>query len=172
MQEHRLQEVREVLGNHIYPGEEFRVRWEDERLEVVPLDGRSALVQDDDELYGLLLVVNERISNAGTGLAFVGLGLTAFVVLSIAFTWFPNITGSLDELRSWWFYAAAGLAGLVVTGWLTGMRERVAFRASERELDRELDRARISRYALLAMIKDDDELDSLTEMLKAVPSEE
>ncbi len=168
MQEHRIQEVREMLQDHLHPGEEFRVRWQDDRLDVTPLQGHSSLVHDESELYGLLMTVNERISNAGTGLAFFGLGATLFAILALALDWFE--IKETQNLRNWWVYVLMASGGLVVTGWLTGLQENAAFRASERELERALDQARLSRYTLLTMIKDDDELDSLTELLKKTPA--
>ncbi|MDJ0974429.1 MAG: hypothetical protein QNJ98_08230 [Planctomycetota bacterium] len=167
MQEYRIQELRNALRDHLSPGESFRAYWQDDELRVVPDEGDAGLVYEDKAFYGMLLTINERVSNAGTTLALFGLGLSAFVILSIAFNWFPDLTGGLDDLRAWWFYVMAGLAGLVFTGWLTGFRERAAFRETERDLEDGLDRLGLTRYALLAIINDDEELSSLVEMLKS-----
>lgn len=167
MQAHRIREVEELLRGHLYPDEAFRVVWESGELTVVPGEGEEARLPDDPDFHGQLLSLNERISDAGSLLALFGLGGTLFVILAIAFDAFPNVTGSLDILRAWWFYVVAAVAGLALTTSLTSLRERAVFRRAASELDDGLERHGLSRYALLSIINDDDDLSSLVEMLKS-----
>lgn len=119
----------------------------------------SALRDSDPELYGYLIVVNDRISNA-TGC----LWPTALLLATLAAC--GAVAQFRPDLAFWWVYAIiVVIAGVL---WILGneWREQVVYLQTRDELFSRLTRANLSRDRLLALVASDTQLSNLTSKLK------
>lgn len=161
----KYQEIAEALDGLLREGEqlvvsqiegEVRVREmvEDEE-EVV-----SSLRDTDPDLYGYLIVVNDRISNA-TGC------LWPTVLLALTIAACGAVASFRPDLSFWWVYTLIVIGGCVI--WVLGneWREQVVYWHNRPDLFARLNAASLSRDRLLAVVASDSQLSSLTGKLKA-----
>ena len=160
----KYQEIAEALDGLLREGEQLvvsRVEGEVHVREMVEDEDAvvSSLRDSDPELYGYLIVVNDRISNA-TGC------LWPTFLLALAIGACGALASFRPDLAFWWTYAVI----VVVAGvmWVLGneWREQVVYHQNRGELFARLSSANLSRERLLAVVAADAQLSSVTSKLK------
>jgi len=126
----------------------------------------SPLKETHKELYGMLLVINQRIKNVGTSLIwFLGVAVLALCV-AIHMRWIENVFGiPAERLRGFGVYALLVVVAFVLFALSTQFREQQIYRAAKPDILRSLKDNGISTERLLAEIADDGRLEAIREKL-------
>ena len=177
----RRDDVARALEPLLQPGDLFLVCRDEDAVAVTPLPSdvlgtRSPLRLLNPELYGLLLAIDQRISDASGCLPKL-IATTGAVALSFAvhgrlfhgLTAEPRLHHLLDELRSGWTYALIGvvaLAALIIT---QGWQERLAYERERRALSERLLRERAIPYEVVSQMEGDDSLSFVSKHMKRDP---
>ncbi|MDP6636836.1 MAG: hypothetical protein QGG42_18200 [Phycisphaerae bacterium] len=129
-------------------------------------DKSSDLKETHKDLYGTLMVVNQRIDNVGTMLFWI-LGIAALAVcVSIHMRWFDSIFGvSVEQLRGFGVYSLIMIGAFVVFAIATNYKENMIYSAAKSGILESLMRDSISVESLLADIADDKKLTRIKEKL-------
>ncbi len=109
--------------------------------------------KDQDELLGLLLSVNQKLSDAGTGI----MGFSFFLYVALAVTLFFDLGSHYDySLRgydSWVTYAAGFAVLFVISSYLSGLMEKITYLWQKDRINQALMRRGISTYVLISKIE-------------------
>ena len=127
---------------------------------------RVSLRDSDEELYGLLLLANQKVSNVGTMLVWV-LGIVGLLIcVAIHMRWVPTLLGiPVDELRGFGVYTLIMLLVFTLFYWVTSVQERQIYGRMRPELLARLRDQQMSVQVLLARIADDDDLEDIRDQL-------
>jgi hypothetical protein len=119
------------------------------------------------DLYGLLLVVDERVGDVGTAsIWFVALGALALCV-ALHMQWLSGLLGEdVEKLRGIWVYILIGVAAFVFYSAVTAARERRVYARFRDEISEAMERNDFDKYTLIAEIQDDPALKQVAELLK------
>lgn len=171
-------EIMRVCEPLLNEGETWVVgRASDGTMNVAPAsdsdDRRSTLQQTHPELYGALLVANERLNDS------FGCGLMAVAVLSVLLPclaihgqvlhdFFPDPEAQriLEGLRSWWTYTIAAFVGLAfwikVNEWI----EAIGYVSERRAVEEYIAASGLNRLQVLAAIEGDGSVAIVSKRLK------
>lgn len=122
----------------------------------------------NEELLGLLFSVNQKLSDTGTGI----MSLAFFLYLAFITTLFFDLGAaygySLLEYDSWLTYVVVLIVGVLVSGFLAGVQEKLVFRRHAAKLDTEMAQNGISPLVVIAKIEKSPglELQNVVEKLK------
>ncbi len=163
----RTGQIVRAVEHLIQPGEAWTVRKDQEaRIEVVR-DTKSTLSSTNPELYGRLLNVSERLSNAGGSLCIWGPIGVLVLCLGLHLNWFEGVLGdAADRFRSIWFYILAAFVSFFAFGGIARYWERFKYGQFRDAVLRALDEAKISPHRLIADIEGDGALEHLADQLK------
>jgi hypothetical protein len=129
------------------------------------------LRDEHEELYGMLLLANQKISNVGTAAVWLMIVGTITVCVGIHKNWVDNIAGiDIVKLQGWGVYVLITIVTFILFSFYTGIRERGEYQRIKPEIIKYLRTQGISIYSLLAKIEDDPNLSSIAEQLKDDPS--
>jgi hypothetical protein len=133
-------------------------------------DERLSLREEHEELYGILLLANQKIKDVGTTLIWVlGVGVLAFCV-AIHLRWFDTVLGiSVEEVRSVWVYVLLAVCAFVLFFVYTQAREKVLYRSFKPAILSYLRDKDISIYSMVARIEGDSSLSDIAEKLMEDP---
>ena len=122
------------------------------------------------ELYGLMLMANQRILAAGSRLIwFAILGVLGLSV-GIHMEWFPEVFGlPVEKLQSWWVYLLIVLAGFLLNGLVVSWLEKIAWARFRDVVHKERRKQNISVPVLLTWLEDNIELSRLAQYLQTGP---
>ncbi|GAB6043214.1 hypothetical protein [Endothiovibrio diazotrophicus] len=106
-----------------------------------------------DELLGLLLSVNQKLSDAGTGI--MGFFLLLYVALAVIlfFDLGAGYDYPLHRYDSWVTYAAGLVVVFIVAGYLSGLQEKLTYLRQKGRIEQALLKRGISRHLLIAKIE-------------------
>jgi len=126
----------------------------------------SSLKETHKDLYGLLMLVNQRIDNVGTSLIWILiLGVIAACV-SIHMRWFDAVLGiPVEKLRGFGVYTLMAIAAFLVFVVVTEFREKRIYHAAKPEILEMLRQNDLSVEALLADIANDKNVDKIKDKL-------
>jgi hypothetical protein len=131
----------------------------------------SGLRDEHEELYGMLLLANQKIGNVGTAAVWLMIVGTITVCVGIHKNWLDNIGGiDIAKFQGWGVYVLITVVTFILFSFYTGVRERGEYQRIKPEIIKYLRQQQISIYSLLAKIEDDPNLSSIAEQLKDDPS--
>jgi hypothetical protein len=167
----RRQAVAEALDPVLEEGDEFHVRCRDG---VIVVSEASAAVcrEQHPKLYGRLLSLNAELIQAGRGLVFVPLMVTAFFCLGLDLGWWNTAAQSWGvpdlpaHLRSAWFYLLLFVLVLVLVRRVAERRERAVYREERAELAGLIASEGLDTDRLLALIEGDEAVARIGAQLK------
>jgi hypothetical protein len=130
-------------------------------------DSATSIKHRHPELYGKLLEVNAALQDAGGALVFVYLILLLGIYCGLWFEWYKRIPllAGID-LGNVWIYALVFV--LVFGAWIGHFQllQWHCYRQSRQEIIDFADRAKVTRYQLLAEIEKDSAVRDVAEALK------
>ncbi|NNE01245.1 MAG: ABC transporter ATP-binding protein [Pirellulaceae bacterium] len=128
------------------------------------------LAEEDPELYGLLLLANQKISNVGTSAVWL-CGIAALgLCVALHMKWLDDLTGiDFDNARGWGVYfLICTTAFALFAFWNTAM-ERSAYRKMRDDVFESLRRSDRSVYNLITAMQNDEALKNIAEHVKDDP---
>jgi hypothetical protein len=157
----------ESLRERVLDGEGAAAPSENGSVPVSPGEDEDDRESELVELRGMMLSLNEQISDVGTNLIFVLAVLVALACLAIHLRWLGGGVGeALEGLRSVWFYLFLFLAGFTVFGVYTEFAAKRVFQRRKRKLYDAIDKSAVGRAELLAKIADDESVKDLAEQMR------
>ena len=154
--EEREQDIADQLAGVLDEGERWLVACRGGRIDVRPAEAASLkpFSEEQPELYGYLLAVNEVLSDAGTGFVMTSMFVAAAICLAIHMEWIDRLLRiEIERLQSVWSRVRPGATFFVPDGW-PGI-EAIAYRRHRNDL---LARCPRLHERLLARIAGDDQL--------------
>ena len=119
------------------------------------------------ELYGRLLIANERIENAGTVVIWLMIALVIGVCATIHMAWVPAIFGiPVARLQSWIVYLLIAVGVFVVYCFYSTLAEKRAYQAVRQPVYEYLQKHHLTVPWLIAQINGDDSVDDIAEQLR------
>ncbi len=130
----------------------------------------SAFQEAHEELYGFLLLANQKIANVGTALVwFIGASVFALCV-TIHMRWVDHVFWiPIERLRSVLVYLLIAILSFMAYVIVSTLRERAVYYRFKPELLMFLQRDNVSVYSLLSLIDRDRRLKDLAEQIKDDP---
>jgi hypothetical protein len=167
LEEQRQADLRRHLEEAVFEGESFLVSRQDGELEVEPAPGASRIRRADEELYGVLLSIEQCLADAGRiwrWLVRIGV-LTAVIALELG--WIERI-GQVNaaRLRSWWLYLLLAVCGFVVNILITEAATHRVYARRRDELHEAIEKSGLNRYRVLSLIETDGTLTHVARLLK------
>lgn len=130
----------------------------------------SDLKEDHEELYGLLLLANQKISNVGTSSIWVMAIIVLAICVSLHMRWVTDIAGiPVDDFRSVGVYVLISVSTFYLYTVVTNFQERAVYLQIKPEIEIYLQRYHLSYYNLLSQIQDDDDLNDIATKIKDDP---
>ena len=127
----------------------------------------QCLPKEDPELYGLLLLADQKISNVGSTLVWVILVATLGSCVALHMHWLDKVTGlDFDAGRGIGVYILICVSSFAFFSFVNGILERSAYRAMREELLGVIQRRNRSIYNLIAEIQSDEDLTNIAEQIK------
>ena len=167
--EERKIRIAAALEEVVWPGETWTIRRVGAKFEVEEGD-RSSLADSQPELYGRLLQINEKLSEAGGSLIIVAMIATLAACIGIHLHWLEQLVGpKIDAVRSFWFYGFALVAAFFGSLYSAKAWEGVVYRRLRDNLLRAISDAGLTPHKVLVQIEGDDALDDLADQLKTDP---
>ncbi len=119
------------------------------------------------DLYGMLLLVNQRLCNAGSALLIWILVVAVLALcVSIHMRWFDSIFGvPVEQVRGFGVYTLIVVVSFTLVGVLTTYREKIIYSSAKPAILENLRENDISVECLLADIVDDKKLSEIREKL-------
>ncbi len=142
--------------------------WEPEEIESWDGSDEVEFFREHEELYGLLLMVDQKLENAGDGLVAVFIPGTLGLCVAIHLEWFPDFLGlPVAKFQSFWFFLLLGILALTIIGAGTNSQKQMIYRRFRPEILDYLATHQISGYQLIARIEGQAALSDVAEILKA-----
>ena len=127
----------------------------------------SDLAEDDPDLYGLLLLADQKISNVGTTQVWFWLMFALGLCIGLHMKWFDQATGAnFDSFRGIGVYIFVWVTAFSLFVLINGMQERSMYRSMRDEILDALRRSDRSIYQLIADMQHDPSLSNISEQLK------
>ena len=126
----------------------------------------TCIKDTNKDLYGMLMVVNQRIGNAGTLLFWIVAIPVLALCVSIHMRWFDSIFGvPVEQMRGFGVYALIAVLAFLGFGVVTNYKEKTIYSAAKPAILENLRLNDISVEYLLADRADDKELAQIREKL-------
>ncbi|MFT6836328.1 MAG: hypothetical protein ACJA0H_002377 [Francisellaceae bacterium] len=121
----------------------------------------------DKELYGALLLANERISSAGGNLVIVFIILGIVISFGVHGHWIERWIGvDLASIHNWYFYISCPIICFLIAVMLCSIPSNRAYKRYRPDILRLANQAGMSQYRLIAMIGSDKDLKDIADCLK------
>lgn len=168
LEEKRIAELTERIEDFLCEGEEFVIRCQEDEIEVLPAQQASLVRRNHEELYGLLLSLNQQLGEAALIPRWIVRFLVYATILAVHLDWFTglNIPVNFSKLQSWWFYGLLFLIGFAVNTLLKEWRQHRIYAHRRPEFLNVLQQSGLAKYRLLTQIEDDAALEEVSQMLK------
>ena len=126
----------------------------------------SDFKEDNKELYGLLMSVNERVTNVGSNLIWI-LGVAVFALcVTIHMRWVDTIFGiPIDRVRGFSVYILMFLVAFVIITLFSQIRENMVYQAAKPYILRKMQESGLSAETLIAEISEDQDLKEIREKI-------
>jgi hypothetical protein len=165
--EDRKIKIAVALDDVVWPGETWIIRRKGAKFEVEE-GNRSSLADDHPELYGRLLQVNERVSEAGGWMVIVGMLCTLAFCVAVHLDWLVPLAGDkLEPVRSFWFYGFALVLAFFAFAGLAKLWEGVVYRRYRDSMLQSIEKAGTTPQVVLVQIEGDESLDDLADRMKS-----
>lgn len=165
----REQEIADALAGLLDDGERWVVACRNGRIDVRPAEAASLkpFSEEQPDLYGYLLSVNEVLSDAGTSFVVTSMFVAAAVCLAIHMEWIDTLLRiEIERLQSVWVYSFALAATFFGSGHVALWIEAMAYRRHRGDLLLAIRQSGFTLNRLLARIAGDEELGKVAERLK------
>ncbi len=165
----REQDIADALAGVLDEGERWLVACRSGRIDVRPAEAASLkpFSEEQPDLYGYLLAVNEVLSEAGTGFVMTSMFVVAAICLAVHMEWIDRLLRiEIERLQSVWVYAFALAATFFGSGQVALWIESMAYRRHREELLRAIRSSGFTLKRLLARIAGDGQLGKVAERLK------
>lgn len=127
-----------------------------------------ALKQDHPELYGRLLIANEKVENVGTLSIWLMLAFVLGACVTIQMAWIDTVLGvPVQRLQGWGVYALIAVVSFVIYCIYTHFAEKAAFRNVRQPIIQYLNSYNLSVPWLIAQIENDSSVSDVAEQLKS-----
>lgn len=168
LEEKRIAELTERIEDFLCEGESFLIRCQDEEIEVLPAQQANPIRQNHEELYGLLLSLNQQLAEAAVIPRWFVRFLVFSMILGLHLEWFSGLALPIDwaKLQSWWVYLLIFLLGYAFNSLLKEWRQHQIYAHRRGELMQHLNESGLGRYRLLTQIEEEPNLSEVSHMLK------
>jgi len=165
MSDDRTGEVQDALSDVLENGDRFVVSKHDGTIAVVVAP--SKLKEEQPQLYGTLLSLNQALVDAGGLLTIFFLVGAAGISVALHVHLLDTLIGPrAEDLRSVWLYLFLLVAAFVVGGQIATMIERSTFNNAREEVLAEIENAKLERMTVLTLIEGDPALSNVAEHLR------
>ncbi len=168
LEEKRISELTERIENFLCEGEAFLIRFQEDELEVLPAEQASPIRRNHEELYGLLLSINQQLAEAALIPRWVVRLLVLTWILALHLEWFSGLPVPFDisKLQSGWVYALIAVFGFAVNSLFKEWRQHRIYADRRGELLTQIAETGLSKYRVVTHLQDDGELSDISHMLK------
>ena len=174
LEEKRIAELTERVDGFLCEGESFLIRRQDDELEVVPAESVNPIRRNHEDLYGLLLSLNQELADAALIPRWlVRLSVLAAIV-ALELEWFSELNLAIDlgKLKSWWVYGLFAVLGFAVNSLVKEWRQHQIYARRRDELISHLNETGLGKYRLLTNIEGEANLSDISYMLKKDQAQE
>ncbi len=125
------------------------------------------LKQDHPELYGRLLIANEKIENVGTLAVWLMLALVLGICVTIHMGWVAIVFGiPVEQLQGWGVYILIAVVCFVIYSVYTHFAEKAAYRSLRQPVMHYLNQHNLTVPWLVARTENDSSVNDISEQLK------
>ncbi len=168
LEEKRIAELTEMVEDFLCEGEAFLVRCEEDQIEVVPAQHANPIRRNHEELYGLMLSLNQQLAQAAT-LPRWGVRLFVFAsILALHLEWFSGLGLPINfaKLQSGWVYGLLFAFGFATNSLIKEWTQHGIYARRRSELQQYITEAGLPKYRVLTEIEGDASLSNVASMLK------
>ncbi len=152
------------MSNSINPGGFMKDTIQDG---VVQGGAGPTLQKEHPELYGRLLMANEKLENIGTLVIWLAMMFVLALCATIHMAWVDPIFGiPVAKLQSWWVYLLIVVATFVVYCIYNEINERALYRKLKPGIVNYLNQHGLSIPWLVSQVENDDSLEEIAGQLK------
>ena len=126
----------------------------------------SSLKETNKDLYGTLMLENQRLENVGTSLIWIVGVIVLASCVTIHMRWIDSLMGvPIDKLRGFGVYTLAFLVVFLIYVIITNIRENLIYKSIKPQIFQKLQENKISIEELLAEIAEDEALENIKEKI-------
>ena len=170
LEEKRIAELTELVEEFLCEGEEYVVRCQDDEIEVLPAaTSSSPLKRSHEELYGLLLSLNQQLTEAARWPRWIVRFVFWGVILGLHLDWFSGVAGlpiDVQKLQTPWAYVLIFLFGFGINSVIKEWQQHRIYARHRAELLHHLQNTGLGRYRVLSQIQGDPGLGAIAQWLK------
>jgi hypothetical protein len=168
LEEKRISELTERIEDFLCEGESFLIRCQDDELEVLPAQQANPVRRNHEELYGLLLSLNQQLADAALIPRWVVRLSVLTLILALHLNWFSgwDLPIDLGKLQSLWVYGLMALLGHAVNSLITEWRQHQIYAGRRGELLAHLNEIGLGKYRLLTQIEGEALLSEVSHLVK------
>lgn len=137
---------------------------------IVQGESGSNLQQEHPELYGRLLMANEKLENVGTLAVWLLMLFIVGLCVTIHMAWIDPLLGiPVENLQGWGVYILIALASFVIYCLYTELAEKIAYRSLKPGIMNYLAQQSLTIPWLVSQLANDSSLEEISDQLKKEP---
>jgi hypothetical protein len=168
LEEKRIAELTERIEDFLCEGEAFIIRREEDELEVLPAQKDNPIRRNHEELYGLMLSLNQQLAEAASLPRWVVRLMVLSLILALHLEWLSGLPLPIDfaKLQNYWVYGLIFLLGFAINSTIKEWCQHQIYARRRGELMRQLQDSGLPKYQALTQMEGEPALSEVSHMLK------